>query len=351
MRGCILTCLFGVFLIYSWCLGAATITVQNLNNTGQGSLRQAIADAKPGDTIKFKKTLSGIITAGEGIHSPSTFDIDKTLTIDATSANITISGASYDPDVVLRIDSNAVVTIKGLAITNGYGGIINFGTLMLSNCNIHDNDRAKSDGGGIVNVEGGLLTIINNTKIYRNHAGCKGGGIYNESGGQMFIFGSDISGNLGDEKGGGICNLGQASIDLKTTIQHNGSIGDGGGILNDAGGKISISGLTTISGNQGWDGGGIYNASGTVTLNNSIITQNIAKDQCQPPKNPHNGGGIYNVGILNVDNNSQITGNIAGNYGGGIYNDNVATLKIDSSSSIVNNKPDNIYPRTKQEHI
>ena len=56
---------------------ANIITVNNTNDSGPGSLRQALADANDGDTINFDVSLKGqtiALTSGELV-------IDKSLTI------------------------------------------------------------------------------------------------------------------------------------------------------------------------------------------------------------------------------------------------------------------------------
>ena len=63
---------------------AATLTVINTNDSGSGSLRQAIAAAAPGDTINF--SLSGCpctitLISGELV-------IDKSLTIQGPGASL-----------------------------------------------------------------------------------------------------------------------------------------------------------------------------------------------------------------------------------------------------------------------
>ena len=71
----------------------ATITVTNLNDSGAGSLRDALGNASSGDAITFAPNLAGgtlILTSGE-------LDITKTLTINGDldgngSPDITISG-------------------------------------------------------------------------------------------------------------------------------------------------------------------------------------------------------------------------------------------------------------------
>src|SRR6188508_3123933 len=64
---------------------AATITVTNTNDSGAGSLRQAIADATPGSTINFDPNV--FATPQTVTLTSGTLYIDKNLTIQGPGAN------------------------------------------------------------------------------------------------------------------------------------------------------------------------------------------------------------------------------------------------------------------------
>ena len=61
---------------------ADTITVINTNDSGPGSLRQALFDAKEGDTIAFDSLLNG-----QKIALSSQLNVDKDVTISGPGAN------------------------------------------------------------------------------------------------------------------------------------------------------------------------------------------------------------------------------------------------------------------------
>lgn len=69
---------------------AATLTVTNGNDSGAGSLRQAILDAALGDTIGFDPSL-----AGRTIALNSQINLEKDLTIDGSGLTpaVEISGS------------------------------------------------------------------------------------------------------------------------------------------------------------------------------------------------------------------------------------------------------------------
>src|SRR6266705_5318945 len=71
---------------------ADTITVTNTNDSGLGSLRQALADANDGDTIEFAVTGTIALTSGELL----------------VAKNITISGPAAES---LAVNGNAKSTV------------------------------------------------------------------------------------------------------------------------------------------------------------------------------------------------------------------------------------------------
>ena len=322
---------------------ALTYTVTNTNDSGEGSLRQAIIDANTTtgvtDTINFDLGSAATITLTSS-DLPTITD-GAGLTIDGKSADITVSGGGTVR--VFEVARGAKLTLNNLTVTKGKahccfgdtgetddgGGIYNEGTLTVTNTTISGN--SSNLGGGIFNY-GGTLTVTNST-ISGNSAG-GGGGIYNtnkvvpnNSTGTATVTNSTISGNSAapGNDGGGIYNTGTLTV-TSSTISGNsagssGGVGGGGGIYSRSVPATQVT-LTvtnsTISGNSAGTsgGGGIRNQEATATVTNSTISGNSSSNV---------GGGIGNEGgslggTLTVTN-STISGNSAhgGVGGGGIY--------------------------------
>ena len=110
---------------------AATIAVTNTNDSGTGSLRQAIATANAGDTIHFDSALSGA-----SIHLLSTLTLSKSVTIDGSALASQPAISGDDLYRVFYIDPGITVTLDSLIIAHGEspfgssgGGIFNAGAL------------------------------------------------------------------------------------------------------------------------------------------------------------------------------------------------------------------------------
>ncbi len=261
--------------------------VTTLNDNGPGSLRQIIANARPGSTITFDPRLHGTI-----LLTSSDLNIAKCLTIRGPGAGIlSISGGKSGYSI--RVSKGFSVTISDLTFkdSNTANGFLdNEGTLMLTNSTVSGN-TTSGNGGGISNS--GWLTLTNST-VSGNSAE-SGGGIDNQ--GTLTLTNSTVSGNMvtgSDGSGGGISNEGGLTL-TNSTVSGNtvtGSNCSGGGIDNQSTLTLTNS---TISGNSAESGGGISNESsdiihGTVTLTNSTISGNRAKS----------GGGIAISDVMPV---------------------------------------------------
>jgi hypothetical protein len=311
-----------------------TIVVTNTNDSGPGSLRQALVDANDGDTIDATGVSGTILlTSGE-------LEITHGVTINGPGAgNLAVNGnATFR--VFENLVSQSVVTISGFTITNGLpadvnggGGILNHGGLTLTESSVVSNvagfNLSTSNGGGISNTDGATLTVIGST-IDGNYGGCRGGGIY-ASNAQVMVMNSTISGNWTSQRaqcagvGGGIFYSGGGGrLTVMNTVISGNSAVYGGGIAGDLPfGTTTTITDSTISGNVAqWggvcdfcgSGGGISNIPGqTLTVTNTTINNNGALAD---------GGGISNNGNL-VVTNSTLTGNSVvggGGAGGGISN-------------------------------
>ena len=212
---------------------AGTFTVINLNDSGAGSLRQAIMDANaaPGaDTIDF--SVSGTITLVSTL--PNITDAAG-LTIDGTGQAVNISGnhavqvAVVDTDASLTLDHLTIADGKGLGIGVS-GGIGNYGTLTITNSTFSDND-SSGYGGGILNM--GTLTITNST--FSGNSAMYGGAIADH--GTLTITNSTFSGNSATT-GGGIYVWDGTMTLLNTIVANSLSGGNCSGTITNGGNNI-----------------------------------------------------------------------------------------------------------------
>ncbi len=186
----------GLLLFVSGTAGAATFTVTNLNDSGPGSLSQAITDANGAagdDTIIFDLPGAGPHTIGLSNPLPT---INSNLSIlNDRAGDEAVTVRKNDSTVIqfeiFRVNSGLTVLMSGLTLSNGVGGsqgggaLNNAGsTVTLRNCTLSSN-QAFNSGGAIVNFGTGnpaKMTLINCT-LAANTSGTEGGAIRNFSAG------------------------------------------------------------------------------------------------------------------------------------------------------------------------
>jgi hypothetical protein len=215
------------------------------------------------------------------------------------TGKVTLQGEGAD---VVTIDGNQLgrvmfvgfeshVEVSGVTIRNGLsdrffgtnpygGGILNLGTLTLTEVTVSDN----------------LLDAV--------ATGAGGGGVYNDWGASLTV--------------------------VRSLFTRNGTLfNQGGGAIVNYNGLLTVEDSVFAANNIATLGGAIWNNGGTATITGSAIVGNLAADGI--------GGGIANYGF-GIDNtsypgvmtivNSTISGNTSGASGGGIYNHFNTTLNL-----------------------
>lgn len=377
---------------------AATFTVSNTNDSGSGSLRQAVLDsntAAGSDTIVFDAGVFG---------TPQTITLASTITINpATGDSLTIIGpgaglltvSGNNAVRIFTVSSGDTAAMSGMTLTQADDGAIDSaGSLTVTNITFHDN--LNGNGGAIANSGASLTVIgctftenecnsgsatglgggaiysstsgtvaISNSTFTNNHetGGSGGGGAIRNRTGTMNITDSTFSGNTCvDSVGGGAIVNSATMTTTGCSVTGNFSPTDKGGVANggvltmtncvvsgntanDDGGGIGSSGTLNITGStianntanadNDTDGmGGGLSVSGNLTISNSTISGNMALGNAT---SAGNGGGIDSAGITNLTNVT-VTGNTAGRDGGGIRATGVSTMVMTiDSCTIVNN--------------
>ena len=171
------------------------ITVTNGNDSGAGSLRQAIADVCSGGTIYFANDMTVTLT--------SPLDVAKSVTIDGQEKEVTVSGNRVTQVFAISHVAFTVVKLIQLTIADGWGddleggAISSGGNLTVDSCLLTGN--ATHDRGGAI-FSNGKLTVQNST-LTGNMAGDRGGAIY-FTGSSLKLESDTITGNSATSGGG-----------------------------------------------------------------------------------------------------------------------------------------------------
>ncbi|MBK8467448.1 MAG: hypothetical protein IPL32_16650 [Chloracidobacterium sp.] len=359
-------------------VSAATFTVTNTNDSGAGSLRQAVLDANAAsgsDTIVFSSLFNTpqTITLVTAININSGNDADTTTITGPGSNLLTISGNNVTTILTHYTTSNParIASISGMTLTQGSGAgndagaVSNDGTLTLANMVLTGN--TTSNGGGAVR---NYATLNISNSILSTNTAFQAGGIYNGSVSTLNITGSTITGNTASDGPGGIGNFSGTVNITSSTISNNNASGccgggsgggifnnnvmtvtnsiisgnamtgnnlPGGGIANQVGGTLTIINSTITGNSSVGPGGGIFNQPNQVsgpglTITNTTISNNIANSDSI---GNGDGGGLYIEGGLPVNiSGSTINGNSA-TGGGGVYVSSNSSSTVNLTNSTI----------------
>jgi uncharacterized repeat protein (TIGR01451 family) len=315
-------------------LAPATLTVLNTNDSGPGSLRQAILDANStgGDnTVNFAAAVTGTVDLQTALP-----DLTSNIDLEGPGADkLTVhrSSAAGTPQFHIFNIPQATVTIAGLTLANAFfdgfdydrgsgGAIFNSGTLTVTDSIFTGNTTGWS-GGGIFNKWS--LVVTNSTFVDNNST--SGGAITNAYGVSIAtVSNCTFIGNSAKWGGGAIYNAATLTID-HDTFSGNNTQQDGGAIYSDAG-KLTVSNSVFTANSAGLDGGGIYAGYFLLEITQSTIRDNSAS---------RSGGAIAVAGYGGSIIDSTISGNSAGENGGGISNDTGGYILDLTNSTVTRN--------------
>lgn len=343
---------------------AGTVMVTNTADSGPGSLRQAIAEAQPGDTVEFALGWPAtiILTSGELV-------ISKPLAVAGPGPEL-LAVSGNDASRVFRVDKaggseQIDVMISGLTIRDGDaaadygGGLWNDEKLSLTDVRF-DHNGAGSDGGGMYS-EGSSPTLAHVTFVQNRALAGNGSGMYNAGGSPMLTHvtfeGNSRGGmyNCGGSpalthvsfvgnSGVGMYNEDSSSPTLTYVTfdgnlsrgMYNGYYSDpvlvdvtfygnlGGGMSNYYYSNPTLVNVVFSGNSTGGDGGGVYNAYySSPALTNVVLSGNRAGGD---------GGGMYNDSWSSPTlTNVSVNGNLANGSGGGMYNYGASSPRIQNS--------------------
>jgi hypothetical protein len=293
---------------------AETFTVTNTDDSGPGSLRQAIEDSNADpfveDTATFAPEARGRITLA------SSLTVNGPLKIEGPGAEaLTISGNNLVRP--LWVDGN--LKLSGVTVLDGRA----------SGPNNFDNY------GGAVFVENGTLNIEDSV-LRNNTAAIRGGAIYNISG-FVNVTNSTLSDNLAqtvNEGGGAIYNQSFFLLPCRVNVTGSTLSGNfsynGGAIHNSKACEVNVTGGSHLDNNGAAQGGAIHNA-GTLTVEDSTVSNNRTTETF--------GGGVYARGGSFTVRRSTFSANDT-KSGGGIYAWGTDTKVHDST--FVGNRGDEV---------
>jgi len=346
--------ILSIFLSVFFHTKAATIIVQNVNDSGPGSLRAAVTNAQNGDIIRFNPillnggsntiVLSNYLPVNKPIVIKGLYNQNDTLYISGNNTTQIINS------LLMPAVTNSTITLDSLVLINGigsyYGGAVQYidyngsNALIVKNCVFKNNTAAFGGAIGSVSYDADQTIKIENSIIRNCSASGAGGGVAVNSylNTTLIVTNCDIFENTAQNYGGGL----QSFSELTSTVTISGSSIHENSVSVFGGAGISSKALTaswvtvnnsTFNGNTGPQGSAIHSyvsnssspiSTSTVSLTNCTVTANSATHI----------GGVYSYcvagSLLKVTNCT-----IVGNTNAGLHSESAGTSTEIIKSSIV----------------
>ena len=269
---------------------ANDLVVTNTNNSGDGSLRQAISNANAfagDDTITFNVNNATILLSSE-------INLTSNMTIDGSGNSITLSGGNTTR--IFNLTGSPTVALIDLTFTSGHPSSGNGGAILASatsTLNVTDStftSNIAAQGGGIYTT--GSLTVTGSSFSGNNATGATGSAICAHTGAPS----PTITDSTFTNNASGAYAVWFNLVTGTASISNSVFSGNGGGF--GGSGTINFTNNTFTNNNSSVGGGALYLGSGTHTFTNNTISGNHSN-------NSNAAGGIYSIGN-STDGNANV---------------------------------------------
>jgi hypothetical protein len=336
-----------------------SIPVTNCDDSGPGSLRDAVASAVSGDTIDLTNTGCSLITLTTGAIGIG----QASLTLQGPGLGYLAISGNHASQVLLHTGSGTL-SVDGLTILDGEkyqtgaqltparggcissSGSLSIGDSLVKYCEAKDTSSAYGAKGGALyalsSVTVSYSTVMGND-AYSTASYSRGGAIYTP--GLVTLDHSVISGNESKSlaaasraTGGGI-EMRNGMLVKYSTIDSNDAaapndVSFGGGIYG-VGGSMTIEN-STISNNSAVDDGGVIMATQEPTTPMLILSSTVSSNSATV----HGGVGVFNDTSAKIANSTIAFNATAAQLvtGAGLYLNSSA---LDLQSTIVSGNTSN----------
>lgn len=215
---------------------AISIVVSNTDDSGAGSLRQAIIDSNANTSPNRFNVVEFTVTGTISLQSA----------LPASNQRIALRGPGADK---LTVERGAAANFQLLSV--------NAANSLVEGLTFKNGNNPIGSGGGL--FIGGNGTVVRGC-VFTGNSAADGGGVF--MGGTGTLVDCEVTGNTATNDGAGVGCFGSANI-FNCTITGNSATNRGGGIFLNSG--LSSILHCTLSGNSAANGGGMFLGSTTVT--------------------------------------------------------------------------------------
>lgn len=236
--------------------------------------------------------IDGVSFGGGGIYNKGSLTVTSSTIRNNSDKTYSVGGAGIYNDGNLTLQNSLVTNNqshnKPVIGCYGGGGICNRGTAVIMDSTISENRASTFSYGGGAGIYNDKQLTVSRCVVRDNTAiQTFGSGIMNWGEGTTFIEYTTFSGNITDNGGGAIENLGTMTV-TNSTIAYNKATSTqyGGGGIDNMDGTLTLINSTVSNNSSAYGGGGLWNEDGQVDAIHTTFSDNTAPT----------GGGIFNTG-------------------------------------------------------